>query len=193
MNVNQKVYEYDQVFKIGPSALGHGFVSAVDCTNWVANKYFKTFKDGFSDDPDDVQIYNGGRFIFGKIYTFLHIKDGKQERKIILSVSNTIKPADKFYEIGFDLMALRAEERTRLFKGLISTFWTIIDANMEARKKKSPLQQSIAFYDEGTRERFFEMLKIKPSFKYFNRLDVLRNTVKCIEYDDWKYLIHCIL
>lgn len=193
MNVNQKIYEYDQILKIGPSALGNGVVSARDCSILVANKYFKDFRDSFSDDTDDVQIYNGGRFVFGKIYTFLHIKEGKQERKIILSISNTIKPADKFYEIGFDIMAITPEERTRLFKGLVSTFWTTINANIETKKSKSTLQQNMPLYDKGTRDKFFEILKIKPSFKYFNRLNVLRNTVKCIDYDDWKYLIHCIL
>lgn len=181
----------DTALMMGPSSISQKLVSARDCYESLAAKYFKNWRSSFTDDTDDQMISNGKRMVNGKVYTFVATGKDGPSRIVSMSISSHVVPADKFFEVFIELFLLTPQERARILKGTIVTFENTIKQNQELKKKKAQNQLDIPIANTDYRERLFSLANVKPKLRTMDSSRILRNTMRCIDYEDWPLLIHC--
>lgn len=185
------VRDFGDVLRMGPSFVGKGMINAKDTMDFISDKYFVSWRDSFGDSTDDQMITNGDWMVPGKIYTFVTQKDNLAKRRTVFCVKKGASPEDIFFDYGVEIKSLKPEERARLFSAIFNSFEFTIKENMELIEKNVPEQKPLPIQTEEVAKKVFLLSQISPNVRKFDRRNVLVNTIRCVDYNHWKYLIHC--
>jgi len=190
MNLNEVFGDFEDVYKFGPSYLGGGIIDTSTLRNWFNQNYVKENYTSFNENTDEYLIQNKNRFISGKIYTFHYAGKGVDYRPVFLSITNKIEKADKLFEIGINLNLLKPKERVVILNGIVKLFPNQISQNLEILESNGRSQIDLPFVHKEYRNKFFDLIGINPRFVKLNREEILKDTIKTVDYKDWKYLIY---
>lgn len=190
MNLIDVFGDFEYIYNFGPSSLGDGIIDVKSLQDWVTKNYVKTNYRKFDDTIQDYLIFNRNRFFSGKIYSFKYDGKGPDMQPMFMSITNIIEKADRLSEIGLNLNYMNPKERLRLFKGIIKLFPNQVRDNIEKIKEGARNPTDLPFIHKEYRKKFFDAIDLKPSFMKIDRSTIMRDSIKEVNYEHWKYLIY---
>jgi len=190
LNLKDVFGDFEYVYNFGPSSLGNGIVDVKDLQSWIAKHYIKNQYTGFEKTLEDYLLYTRNRFFSGKIYSFLYAGKGPDLHPMFLSITNKIEKGDKLFEIGINLNYLTPKERVILLKGMLTAFPNQLFDNIEKIEDGVRDQVDMPFTHKEYRDKFFDLINIKPQFIKIDRSKIARDSMKVVKYEDWKFLIY---
>lgn len=190
MNLQEIFGDFEYIYNFGPSSLGNNIIDVNDLQRFVSGKYVGTNNLNFDKTLDDYLIFNRNRFFSGKIYSFRYDGKGPDLHPMFLSITNLIQGGDRLFEIGININYLNPRDRVKLFKGIITAFPNQLQENLTKIEQGERDQEDLPFVHEEYRKRFFDLIGIKPRLMKLDRSKIIRDTIKTVKYEDWKYLIY---
>lgn len=190
MNLNEVFGDFEYVYNFGPSSLKNGIIDVKSLQDWVSKNYIKSSYSGFEETLDDYLIFNRNRLFSGKIYSFRYDGKGPDLHPMFMSITNVIEKGDRLFEIGININYLNPKDRVRLFKGITKAFPNQIADNIEKIRDGTRDQTDLPFIHQEYRKKFFDLIGMKPRLMKIDRSKIMRDTVKAVRYEDWKFLIY---
>lgn len=190
MNLKEIFGDFDYVYNFGPSSLGNGIIDVRGLQDWVKKHYVGKNNNRLDDSLDDYLIFNRNRFFSGKIYSFRYDGKGPDLHPMFMSVTNMIQAGDRLFEMGININYLTPKDRVKLFKGIITAFPSQIQENIEKIETGARDQNDLPFIHEEYRKRFFDLIDLHPRLVKIDRSKIMKDTIKAVKYEDWKYLIY---
>jgi len=190
MNLNEVFGDFEYIYNFGPSSLKNGIIDVKSLQDWVSKNYIKSSYSGFEETLDDYLIFNRNRLFSGKIYSFRYDGKGPDLHPMFMSITNVIEKGDRLFEIGININYLNPKDRVRLFKGIVKAFPNQIADNIEKIRDGTRDQTDLPFIHQEYRKKFFDLISMKPRLMKIDRSKILRDSVKAVKYEDWKFLIY---
>jgi hypothetical protein len=190
MNLKEVFGDFEYIYNFGPSSLGKGIIDVSGLQEWVSKNYIKNQYVGFEETLDDYLVFNRNRFYSGKIYSFRYDGKGPDLHPMFLSVTNVIEKGDRLCEIGININYLNPRDRVRLFNGILTAFPNQLMDNLEKIRDGVRGQVDLPFIHQEYRKKFFDLIDLKPKLMKIDRSKIMRDSIKVVKYEDWKYLIY---
>lgn len=190
MNLKEVFGDFEYIYNFGPSSLGNDIIDVRDLQNFVSKRYVGNNNLNFDKTLDDYLIFNRNRLFSGKIYSFRYNGKGPDLHPMFLSITNVIQAGDRLFEIGININYLNPRDRVKLFKGILTAFPNQIQDNLEKIRTGERDQTDLPFIHEEYRRMFFDLIGIEPRLIKLDRSKIIRDTLKTVKYEDWKYLIY---
>jgi hypothetical protein len=73
---------------------------------------------------------------------------------------------------------------------LITAFPNQLQENIEKIERGVRDQTDLPFIHEEYRKRFFDLIDMSPRLIKIDRSKIMKDTIKTVKYEDWKYLIY---
>lgn len=190
MNLTEVFGDFEYIYNFGPSSLGEGIVDVRDLQNLVKKRYVGKNTNKFDETLDDYLLLNRNRMFSGKIYSFRYDGKGPDLHPMFLSITNIIEGGDRLSEIGININYLNPRDRVKLFNGILTAFPNQIRDNIEKIENGVRDQTDLPFIHEEYRKKFFDLIDMKPRLIKIDRSKIMKDTLKVVRYEDWKYLIY---
>jgi len=190
MNLKEVFGDFEYIYNFGPSSLGNGIIDIKSLQDWVSKRYVRSGNRKFDDTLEDYLVATRKRFFSGKIYTFKYDGKGPDMQPMFMSICHKVANADRFYEIGINVNYLNPKDRVKLFNGILKIFPNQIKDNLEKINEGSRIPTDLPFIHKEYRDQFFDLIDVKPKLMSIERTKILKDTIKEVKYEDWKYLIY---
>jgi hypothetical protein len=146
--------------------------------------------ESFNSNVDEYLVQNKNRFISGKIYTFYYNGKSQDYWPVFLSLTNKIEEADKLFEIGINLNLLNPKDRVVILNAIVKLFPNQLTENIELSERNERRQVDLPLISKELRDKFFDAISMRPKFIKLDRSNIMRDTIKTVSYEHWKYLIY---
>ena len=190
MTIEDIFGNFENVYKLGPSYLGGDIIDTSTLRTWFTNNYMQENYESFNSNVDEYLVQNKNRFISGKIYTFYYNGKSQDYWPVFLSLTNKIEEADKLFEIGINLNLLNPKDRVIILNAIVKFFPNQLIENIELSERNERRQVDLPLISKEFRDKFFDVISMRPKFLKLDRSNIMRDTIKTVSYEHWKYLIY---